>query len=274
MKYHLVSTYQRFPYYYYLAAKSLLLTQDNPEITIWTYNEPDNEYWQSLLDDDRFTIEHINDDELPYFNWECGRKPVAYIADIVGYMKLYEFGGIYTDFDILALRDFSYLLKNDVYVTSMFEGEDRLEHYVMMAKPHSKTIQLALEYGLNKLERKDMGPDWRGDPGWGSTGPDAILHGVKHSGENIDICTNLSIFLSWYWGRLEPYEEIPNLINIKGWKVTKDSHLLHMWGHGNDTLDTPKPEHVLRRITPEWIKSSKSLYAKLVRKTIPESERL
>lgn len=266
MKYHLVSSYTRFPYYYYLAAKSLLFTQDNPEITIWVCNEPDNEYWQALLDDDRFLIEYVKDEELPYFSWKCGRKPTAYIADVVGYIKLYDFGGVYLDFDTLAVRDISYLLKNDVFVTRVFENDERLEHYMMMAKQHSKTIKLALDYALEKLERKDMGPDWRGDPGWGATGPDAILWGVKNSGEVIDVCEDMSMFLPFLWGHPEPYDEMPEL------KLPSNSHVLHLWGHGNDTLDTPRPEHVLRRITPEWVEKSQSLYARLVRAIIPKGE--
>lgn len=272
MKYHLVSSYTYFPYYYYLAVKSILSTQSNPEITVYVPQskriamEPDNEYWQSLLEDDRIAIENVDyEEELPFFNWDCGRRPTAYIADIISYMKLYEFGGVYLDFDILAVKDISYLLRHDVYLSRHIDKDD-VEHYMMMAKRHSKTIKLALECSLEKLERKDK-PDWRGDPGWGATGPDAIKYGVEHSGEEIDICHEMIPFLSFLWGNTQPYDESPV-------EVPQGIHVLHLWGHANDTLDAPRSEHVLRRITPEWVETSISIYARLVRKTIPKEERL
>ena len=272
MKYHLVSSNPFFTYYYYLAVKSLLFTQRNPEIIIWTWRppKPENEYWQYLVNEERISIKKIGKDELPYLKNYGGRGPAPYIADVVGYMKIYEHGGIYLDLDIFAIKDISYLLKKDVFVARQFPGHDVVEHYMMMGKQHSKTIKLALEYSLNKIKAGN------GDPGWGATGPEAITWGIKNSGEEIDVCEDFSMFLPFYWGNLTPYQEItavgdPSAQTRDDIEVPVNTHIIHMWSHCQHMWgDTP----VLAKITPEWLESSKSLYARLVRKIIPKNERL
>ena len=274
VKYHFVSSNPYFPYYFYLAVKSLLCTQRQPEITIWTWRPPppENEYWQSLLKDDRIIIKPIEREELPYFKdvREEGRGPAPYIADVVGYMKLYEYGGIYLDLDILAIRDISYLLKRDAFLVRQFLGYETVEHFMFMAKPHSKTIQLALDYSLKKIQKGG------GDPGWGGTGPEAITWAIKNSDEEIDVCEDFTMFLPFYWGNLTPYEEMvavvdPRVQSEPNSELPLNTHLIHLWSHCQDEFDR-KP--VLKKIMPEWIESSSSLYARLVRRIIPKAERL
>lgn len=256
MRFHFVSSNTYFPYYFYLAAKSVLCTQKNPEITIWTYNPPDNEYWRSLLDDERITFKDVDEKQLPHFKGYGGRWRAPYVADLVGYMKLYEYGGIYLDFDIFALRDITYLLKKDVFVIRQFLKQTKIEHFVIMAKPQSKTIKLALDYSLAKVE------EGGGDPGWGETGPVAMEWAVQNSDEEIDICEDLRMFMEFYWGDPRPFEEKPNV------ELPQNAHLMHLWSHALDTETTP----LLRKFTPEYVESSKSLYARLVRKIIPKAD--
>lgn len=118
LHFHLTWEGKRFPFVNRIAIESILQIHPDARITLHYGNPPDNEHWRALQG--RIEFREINLDELladlPMAdgirrtldglaaNYPAGR------SNILRYLALYKWGGIYLDFDTITLRPLTELL--------------------------------------------------------------------------------------------------------------------------------------------------------------------
>jgi hypothetical protein len=245
---HFGSTSPRFDYFHYLAVVSACMTQDVDETIIYVYREPETRWWN--LVEDLCKVKRISDDDLPSGS---ELKHPAYTNDYLSYKFLYEDGGLYLDLDTFSFMDITDLLKKELFVSFQTPSEWKTNHPIahtpILVKPKSEIMAQALAYSLEALKRESIT--------WGDTGPVAISNAILKLGNprRVDIAP-YEEFCYYSWGDSRPYEEIPDLPlgRLKS---------LHLWAKLNPFLD---------KFTPEWIEGSQSLYARLVKSTLPKED--
>ena len=135
-RFHLIWSGRRFPYVNRLAVESILLANPRADVVIHFSDPPSNEHWQALETLERVSFRELSMDELlegaP--NPDGIRRTFAAVAEnypagrsnIWRYLVLNRFGGIYVDFDVLALRSMEPLLDEEGFVGEelVFKADD------------------------------------------------------------------------------------------------------------------------------------------------------
>jgi len=152
--FHFIWFGRNFPYVNRLAVESVLQTNPDAQVTIHFMDPPDNEHWAALQD----RVEFLEMDEHAlceeFSDPEGLRRTLAGLAadypagrsNVLRYLILRKYGGIYLDFDTITLRDFSPLLNS-----SGFIGEEyvfRCEHERVAGKYKRNFWYLAPLFGL------------------------------------------------------------------------------------------------------------------------------
>ena len=107
-------------FYQFLCLQSALISIQPVVIYLWVYIEPQGEWWEEIKKLDKVQVKQLDRIDRVY-----GRKleKFAHWADIVRLKVLHEFGGIYLDLDVLALRSFDSLLEGNSFVLGQ-EGQE------------------------------------------------------------------------------------------------------------------------------------------------------
>lgn len=166
LHFHLIWEGKKFPFVNRLAIESLLQTQPGARITLHFGNPPDNEHWRALQG--RIEFKEINLDELldglPMAdgirqtlsglasNYPAGR------SNILRYLALHKWGGIYLDFDTITLRSFEDLLQLRGFIGQerVFKCDDdrvkgQLGINIAWAAP-----AFGISYGISRLNHRHL----------------------------------------------------------------------------------------------------------------------
>ena len=139
---------------HYRCILSLLSNMSNYKIKIYNDDEPENNtYWENLKSTNIIEIIKYKR-PIEYDDFEL--KNIEQSVDITCMTILYEEGGIYLDFDILVVKNFEYLFRNnkDLYISS--ENEHKIYSNIIGVKPKHAFINLCLEmFKINLRQDND-----------------------------------------------------------------------------------------------------------------------
>ncbi|RAI85588.1 glycosyltransferase [Algoriphagus yeomjeoni] len=120
----------------------------------WFGNNPIGEFERSCIDSwskalpniliKLWSQDSLNINQYPFAKQALENGKYAFVSDVIRLHVLYEHGGIYLDTDILILKDFSELLKQDFFVGEYSHG--RLNAAVIGAKAKHPLIGKMLDY--------------------------------------------------------------------------------------------------------------------------------
>lgn len=261
---YFISVGKRFYYPFYLAVVSARKILKQDKVVVYAINPPvDDYYWERLSE----IVEIRNRDkiDLPcidsYMEWRKG----AIVADYLRFYLLYKYGGIYMDLDTLTLKDFSYLLEGYEVVLSKYSGDTRsrwsftgkirLQNAILLSKPKSELMKIARDNCVSILKTACKGKMKKLE--WASSGPGAVSYAYKNCDKKrVNICGR-EFFFPFAAGQVRVFDE--------GFDQKYENlHVLHYY----TTVSRSK----VKKVTPDVIEKSNTVYAKLVKSVLSEEE--
>ena len=254
------STSEKFNYGHYLAVLSALRTQKVNSVCMMCTVRPQGYYWELVkdmvvisdfeFDDTQFPMVRGKDDNA---NGNLHFRAAA-VKDYIEWVTLYNNGGIFIDLDTFSIRDMSKLLGNfDALATPEQRNNDSVYDVgVVIAKKGSLVAKEALGYAIEALTNPNSI--------YTSTGPVAFTKAVhNHPGlvgwPGYD-CFGPRItkgILHFYDSFIPAWKEMP---------LPTNTYILHLYASSSK----------FNQIDREFIKSSKTMYANVVRSVLPISE--
>lgn len=240
-----------FSYVNYLAVKTAYIVQQ-PDIIYFYYNvEPkNNPNWEKMK---QFVT-------LVYLNPPTTYKGASlycpqYQADVIRLQKLLEHGGVYMDTDVLSLKSYENLLQYDCvlggegylnHVDNLFTNDVNkmvsISNAVIMAEPNNKFIQMWLDETPKFMDLK-----------WAYHAVVLPMEMYKKDNTLFHL-EPVETFVPFDFRNPYIFDEVDNM------KKLNNSYTIHLW-------DTIWKEQ-LQKIDTEYLKNSKSLFAKIFKKYI------
>jgi hypothetical protein len=248
---HLYPAARDLSLYALIAIRSAIYHHPGWQIVLHCYEPPSGPLAATILD--QLVLSHIT--PFDFFGLARMAHP-AHEADAVRLTALNELGGLYLDLDTICVKSFD-KLRNASFVMGIqasWMGEaPKLCNATMLAASNSefgKSWQRAYRY-------------------FRSRGRDRLwdLHSVRiparlaiNRPEIITVCDHDAFFFPM-WDDVERM-----LFDDKSerfWRYFGDAYSFHLWSQFNGPL--------LRRITPAWLSTSNSIYARLARDCMGEA---
>lgn len=229
----------------YLAVKTAAKVY-NTTPNLWTDSVPKNEWLERVGE---FTVQHqVKDKWLTVTDI----LEVVHKTDYLRYQLLYEYGGLYLDFDTLCVKSvFDLNLKGLVigYEPSPESKPDRVNGAVMFVDhPQYPAVAELLNKAFIVIEET-----W-GVLKWNQLGPQ-VLSEVVRGREDCTVLPREYLHFYSYVDRQKIFEDNP---------IDDRMYAIHYWG--KQSMD-----FVRETVTPEYIQTSDSLYAKVVRKVLGDA---
>ena len=134
-----------FMSYHYKCIKSMIDNMPNHQIIIYNNIEPiGNKYWENIIKYPSVKIEKL----IPPSSFDgFDLKHFQYKADVVRIEKLYEYGGIYLDIDMLIFKNFESIFqsKHDFYISKENSENDGLINAFIASKPKNEFLKIWLD---------------------------------------------------------------------------------------------------------------------------------
>lgn len=226
-----------FYLYQYLAVASAVY-HNKPEQTIIHYAiQPSGEWWDALQSLPSVCFNHIEAPKEIYGNPLCC---YAHQSDLVRLQALQHHGGVYLDIDTITLRDLEPLLGNEFVMA--WQGTWGLCNAVMLSQKDSQFVNRWLE---EYRYFRGVGP---GKQYWDehSVQLPAKLASLPSLQPHITILDDRAFFYP-LWDKIAVLFRKPTLDGMQ------NSWVVHLWETAS--------QDALRRISPSWLKSSRSFYA-------------
>ena len=121
--------------------------------------------WRDILPEYEIKIwneSNVNIDSLPPFAIQAYKnKKWAYVADVVRFQKLYEYGGVWLDTDMLILKDFSFLLeKNNQSYSDLsvwgYEDDVHISCGIIAANKNNKIIKQISNFYIDHYKNNNL----------------------------------------------------------------------------------------------------------------------
>lgn len=264
MKLHFINTGCVFPYIYYLSIASAAKLHSVDEVILWTTTDVKDNHCFELLKN-RISIKTPEIPPIPNLHRAkeryCGvnrdRVRFAVLADILRWKILYEEGGIYLDLDTFSLRNMTSCLgSKEVWIPfERAEGWSTSQNvfaiHAVIAESGSEILKSSYDYAMDRMKRNF------GSIRWTETGNQAIERAIKGADQSKIAIGSQELFIPFTIWEQDFWDRDDLVLN-------PNAYLLHL----NATLN----ESRLKDITPNWIKSSTNLYARLVKKILSKEE--
>lgn len=252
MNLHFIFTGGEFVYPYRLAIESALQTQ-KVETVCLLYIElrPTGEHFEAIKD--KVQLQRI--DRPEFLSIEKSSQEwtkYAHLKDYLTYKVLLENGGIVADLDTLFLKDISHLLRDKDLVVP-------LDAEVPIKFPYNSSILIAKKGSpileqLVSMSRHILMQPW--EVRWGSTGP-VLISTVVDEHKDVVKVADFGV-LGGFGGN-----EAGQIYEQSG-KLRPNTHVLHMFAYAY--------KDKFRAVTPEYVKTSDSLYARLCRELLGNND--
>jgi len=253
MELHYVST-GPFKYMHMIAVQTAIATQHVERVNIWYTVKPTGIYFDKIAP--LVTLMPIVLD-MPALRKTTPTFQFTHAKDFVMWRVLDEVGGIVLDLDTICIKDISDLINDDLMTASL-----DVEDYESIPFPFNSAVVMAvpgthLTKAIRRFTDAIMGME--GIP-WGLTGP-IILSTIA--------CENLArgfkitphLVLNPFGGNeiSAIYREDPaELVTLP-----KETRVVHLYSKAATIFDT---------IDAEWVRTSVSLLARLIREILPIHE--
>ena len=283
-------TGQDFQYIHYLCVLSLLKTNSIQRCEIWHEEEPtNNPLWESLHKNPRVTLHRIDYKELFA---TAGLNPSDYEiffskaskvnrSDIFRYLKLFAQGGVYLDLDILVLRDLKPLLNTGFF--GCFEARNTVNGAVLGARQACPILKLCLDELLqvaNKqvtLDIASAGPRVLSRVFWPKSKRVKIVRRLLEYADKCGLGETVIKYFPGFnrlaAGQLKDCQLYPKVFfyhyHWSEWKkifadtpLPNSAFLIHFWGGSSSPFT--------QTIDKNYLKTSDSIYARSIRKILPD----
>jgi hypothetical protein len=152
------------------------------------------------------------------------QKKWAFVSDYIRLQKIYEFGGIYLDTDMLIIKGFEVLLNNDCFLGA--ENSDFISVGVIGANRKNEFIKECKEIYDSLIIEENMN--------FGEiTIPKLItkkyrtLFNYEFDFDKIVVVDKLTIYPAFFFYPL-PFEKKADINNYKNY-INKDTYAIHLW---------------------------------------------
>lgn len=257
-KLHFISTGKEFTYPYYLAVISALKTQNVDEAYLWYLggdDKPDSKYFHMLESKVKLVELDIADLDFTALRDKDAKFRAAHLKDYLTWKILYEEGGLCLDLDTFSVKDATALLGKKNVLASMDVPYVNDCAYpfntaiVATKRPHSTIMKAVLKGAEEKLNSDTIV--------WGDTGPIIFSEIMKRHVDRITIpefgqCGGVG------------GNDVLRLFESDGELPNPDTLILHLFAVASG-------EH-FKQITEQYIDTSDSLYARLVKQTLTKEE--
>lgn len=247
---HFALTSDELIYPYYLSIISALKTQNLKQIMLWCYKKPTGRYYQLIKD--RVILMIVDKPDIPALRNKDSHFQCAHLKDLLEWRSLYEYGGMFFDLDTFSLKDATELLDDTCEVVAALECED-VDMYedsshmgIVMAKKGSRIIKEIWDNAIEATKKPNME--------WNDTG--------GHFGRVFKKYRDRVRFTEW--GVLGGHgDKVVKWWSPEGY-VWDKARILHLYGRDRSVE--------FNKISEEYIKTSQSIYARLVRQALTEEE--
>ena len=232
-----------FLLYHYLTIASAIKHNQPDAVHVWIHHEPRGEWWQRAV---KLPLVEIHAITPPVAIFGNPLLHYAHQADIVRLQVIEKYGGIYLDIDTIVYKDMSPLRLNSQCVMG-WQSNDVLCNAVIMSEPHGQFVSRWLEEG-RYFRGRGLARYW--DEYAVRIGAKLIL--IPELKPSVSVMPHNAFFYP-------PWTNIDPLITSSDEIPFADSYSSHLWESG------PVAHRKLSVITPEWIASNSSIYAKRAR---------
>ena len=191
-KFHFYWSGQDFGLINSLAIKSLLKNHEKAKIFVHYEEEPkDNTFWNESKELEQVEFKALSFDKLLQeagfvkedFQNFFARAKVNHRSDLLRYLLLYVYGGVYLDFDTLLLRSLTPLLHKRFFVAFQYygRGQNYLNGAVIGAVAREDNLKLMIEEIISLSQEKE-------EYSWGLFGPTLLTKRLLPQGLTKAIC--------------------------------------------------------------------------------------
>lgn len=193
-------------------------------------------------------------DGTPLQSWfregkhKTSKYPFTHISDILRYVLLWKYGGIYLDLDVIALRSFESMVN--------FAGVESAEFV------SSAIISFSHNHEVANLAVEDLRQTFKGDE-WAWNGPGVITRSLKkycQASKVSDLiehkCKDFTVypqsaFSPIHWRQWSKYFTTDEKVRDSVMKEIKNSYVIHVWNYlskgTNITLGSIQPYGAIAR---------------------------
>ena len=253
MELHYVST-GPFRYLHMIAVQTAIATQHVEKINIWYTVRPSGIYFDQIAP--LVVLKDVALTEVPVFKGKTPTFQFTHMKDFVMWKVLDEVGGIVLDLDTICVQDISELIKDELMTASL-----DVEDYKSIPFPFNSAVVMAVPgTHLTKAIRRftDASIYMESIP-WGLTGP-IILSTIAMENLARGFLITPHLVLNPFGGHeiSAIYREDPaDLVELP-----KETRVVHLYS---------KVAPIFEEIDAEWVRTSVSLLARLIKQILPES---
>lgn len=247
---HFLTTGQKFPYVYYLTVMTALKVYGD-RVVLWCIQQPNSPYFDVLTD--RVDIRYIEDViDFPVLRGVDEHKRDVGIFDYYIWQIISEYGGMLMGLDTIILKDHFDLLGDKEVAIGIDheEREDSLAMGGMVVRRGSKIAKLIAQDSYNTLNSDDYA--------FAKAGAIPASTRCKEFPDKVNFVP--FGLISGFWHN-----------NTGHYVFHEDGELLHPDTRMISLYGTTT-KYIIDKIDPEYVKSSKTLYARLVRDRLTPEE--
>lgn len=253
MELHFIST-GPFRYMHMIAVQTAIMTQHVDRINLWYTVRPSGIYFDQIAP--LVVLKDVALSEVPVFKGKTPTFQFTHMKDFVMWKILDEIGGIVLDLDTICIQDISDLMKDDLMTASL-----DVEDYKSIPFPFNSAVVMAVAgTHLTKAIRRftDASIFMESIP-WGLTGPIILSTIARENMARGFLVTPHLVFNPFGGNEISAiYREDPaDLVGLP-----KETRVVHLYSKVAPVFDT---------IDAEWVRTSVSLLARLIKQILPES---
>jgi len=237
-----------------IAVQTAIATQHVEKINIWYTVRPSGIYFDQIAP--LVVLKDVALTEVPVFKGKTPTFQFTHMKDFVMWKVLDEVGGIVLDLDTICVQDISELIKDELMTASL-----DVEDYKSIPFPFNSAVVMAVPgTHLTKAIRRftDASIYMESIP-WGLTGP-IILSTIAMENLARGFLITPHLVLNPFGGHeiSAIYREDPaDLVELP-----KETRVVHLYS---------KVAPIFEEIDAEWVRTSVSLLARLIKQILPES---
>jgi hypothetical protein len=237
-----------------IAIQTAIATQHVDRVNLWYSARPSGIYFDQIAP--LVVLKDVALTEVPVFKGKTPTFQFTHMKDFVMWKILDEVGGIVLDLDTICVQDISELIKDELMTASL-----DVEDYKSIPFPFNSAVVMAVPgTHLTKAIRRftDASIYMESIP-WGLTGP-IILSTIAMENLARGFLITPHLVLNPFGGHeiSAIYREDPaDLVELP-----KETRVVHLYS---------KVAPIFEEIDAEWVRTSVSLLARLIKQILPES---
>lgn len=249
---HFISTSANFCYLHMISVITGL-KHDCDGVFFWAMEEPTGPYWDRISE---FVIlKFFDDPKLPALQNKSEPFRLAHLKDFMQWKILQEYGGAVLDMDTISIKDISHWYKDHEGVVASLDVKTPddtafpFNNAVVLAHKESEMIKRMNRFSDALFHMSDMV--------WGMSGP-ILLSIVGLSRYANFMAPKHEVFNPFGGNEIaQVYQENSDL------KLPDETEIIHLYA---------KASPMFEKVNADFVRTSKSLLARLIRDILPESD--